>query len=181
MKVVGGLWDPVQRGAHHLVESGVQPKRGTQSQPLRPKAGHTSQGKWGLKGDKREVEGGVGQAFSFVSCAGEKKRELGQEKQREQLKQRGQVQGQVWAASRGHSGLQTEAISGQQQAERSRPSSGRNFLSEEGCLQAVTDQGYSESVQAVPVGSYSQQKFTGKICKSFPVLLCCCNILLNAQ
>jgi hypothetical protein len=29
MKVVSGLWDPVQRGAHHLVESGVQPKGGT--------------------------------------------------------------------------------------------------------------------------------------------------------
>jgi hypothetical protein len=48
-EAASGVWDPVQRGAHHLVESGVQPKGAPQSQPLRPKAGHTSQGKWGLK------------------------------------------------------------------------------------------------------------------------------------
>jgi hypothetical protein len=53
MKVAAsGVWDPVQRGAHHLVESGVQQP---QSQPLRPKAWHTSQGEWGAA---KEIKGG---------------------------------------------------------------------------------------------------------------------------
>jgi len=47
-----GVWDPVQRGVHHLVESGIQQP---QSQPLRPKVGHTSQGKWGVA---KEIRGG---------------------------------------------------------------------------------------------------------------------------
>jgi hypothetical protein len=34
---LSGEWDPTQRGA-------------PQSQPLRPKVGHTSQGNWGLLG-----------------------------------------------------------------------------------------------------------------------------------
>jgi hypothetical protein len=45
-EVASEVWDPVQRGVKHLVESGVQQP---QSQLLRPKVGHTSQGKWGLK------------------------------------------------------------------------------------------------------------------------------------
>jgi hypothetical protein len=53
MKVAAsGVWDPVQRGAHHLVESGVQQP---QSQPLRPKAWHTSQGNGGIA---KEIKGG---------------------------------------------------------------------------------------------------------------------------
>jgi hypothetical protein len=28
-EAASGVWDPVQRGAHHLVESGVQPKGGS--------------------------------------------------------------------------------------------------------------------------------------------------------
>jgi hypothetical protein len=55
MKVAGWIVGPRPRGAHHLVESGVQPKRGTQSQPFRPKVGHTSQGEWGVA---REIKGG---------------------------------------------------------------------------------------------------------------------------
>jgi hypothetical protein len=55
MKVAASeVWDLVQRGAHHLVESGVQQ---SQSQPLRPKDGHTSQGKWWAT---REIKGGRG-------------------------------------------------------------------------------------------------------------------------
>jgi hypothetical protein len=39
-----GVWDPVQRVAHHLVESGVQQP---QIIAIEAKPWHTSQGEWG--------------------------------------------------------------------------------------------------------------------------------------
>jgi hypothetical protein len=46
MKVAAsGVWDLVQRGAHYLVESGVQHP---QSQPLRPRLGTHLKGNGGL-------------------------------------------------------------------------------------------------------------------------------------
>jgi hypothetical protein len=90
-------------GAHALVECGVQPIGGASIWDIEGRFGYTSQGRKVVAGKKkRGVECERTHIPHLWVWASELKRVLGQEKKREQLRQRGWVMGQIWAASIGH-------------------------------------------------------------------------------